>query len=366
MSQTSSLAHPTARRADVAAQPLACTWTDGGAGAAWVHVAGELDLATSGQLAQALREAQVRAHVVVLDLRDLTGVDVIVDAGIAARRTGGRLVVLRDPGNVEAVFTLTGRGGEVEFLDADAGEPPSSGPGPVDSANRNRGTTVPRRLDAESRAWWERLHATEPIRGWAIAELYERLRREAAFHIRHRVGGLSEFPRSDIDDLATQAAGDALVVLLRKLEDFRGDSQFWTWARKFAALEAPVSIRRRLGHDRVGISRHPEHACDVADPAGSAHDRAEFGELLHSVSEVIINQLTARQRTVLTAIAINGVSTATLADELDTTPGAIYKSLHDARAKIRLITAPDSLRGGRSLTEIGAGEAGSPARSALG
>ena len=100
-----------------------------------------------------------------------------------------------------------------------------------------------------------------------------------------------------------------------------------------------MSIRRRLGHDHVGISRYPEHACDVADPAGSAHDRAEFGELLRSVSDAILTELTARQRTVLTAIAVNGVPTATLAEELDTTPGAIYKSLHDARAKMRRITA---------------------------
>jgi hypothetical protein len=118
-----------------------------------------------------------------------------------------------------------------------------------------------------------RLHAAEPVRGWAIAELYDRLRREAAFHIRLRVTNLPAFPRSDIDDLATQAAGDALVVLLRKLDEYRGDSQFWSWARRFAALEAPMSIRRRVGHDRVGISSHPELACDVADPGRSAHER---------------------------------------------------------------------------------------------
>ena len=257
VSQTSSRADPTAARADVTAQPLACTWSDGGAGVAWVHVAGELDLATSRQLAQALHDAPRRAHVVVVDLRDLifidtAGVHVIIDAAAAARRSGRRLVAVRGPGHVDAVFTLAGQSGDIEILDPDAWEPPRSGPPPVHCRITDRGTRPPRQLDAESRAWWERLHGMEPTRGWAIAELYERLRREAAFHIRHRVGGLSEFPRSDIDDLATQAAGDALVVLLRKLEDYRGDSQFWTWARRFAALEAPVSIRRRLGHDRVG------------------------------------------------------------------------------------------------------------------
>jgi RNA polymerase sigma-70 factor, ECF subfamily len=196
-----------------------------------------------------------------------------------------------------------------------------------------------RLLDAESRSWWQRLHAPEPARGRAIAELYARLRREATFHIRQRAANVAGFPRSDIDDLATQAAGDALIALLRKLEDYRGDSQFWTWARRFAALEAPVSSRRRLGRDRVGISRDPDRAGDVADPGRSAQDRVESHELLQGIGRIMRDELTGRQRTVLTESAIHGTSTAALADRLDTTPGAVYKSLHDARLKVRAMTA---------------------------
>ena len=216
----------------------------------------------------------------------------------------------------------------------------SDRPSVARTANGRGADAMPRRtLDAESRSWWQRLHAPEPIRGWAIAELYERLRREAAFHVRQRAASLARFPRSDIDDVATQAAGDALVVLLRKLEDYRGDSQFLTWARRFAALEAPVSIRRRLGRDRVRISDDPERVVDVADLGESAHDRAEAHELLKSVGRVLRDELTPRQRTVLTEVAINGTSTGALAEQLETTPGAIYKSLHDARLKVRRLTA---------------------------
>lgn len=197
-------------------------------------------------------------------------------------------------------------------------------------------SSTERVVDQESRLWWERLHATGPTRRRAIEDLHERLRIEASFHIRQRVRGLSSFPRSDIDDLAVQAADDALVVLLRKLEQYRGDSQFLTWARRFAALEAPVSIRRRLGRDRVGISRDPDGASSVPDTAQSTHDVVETQELLDTVSEAMADELTELQRTVLTAIAINGVATEALANELHTTPGAIYKSLHDARVKLRL------------------------------
>jgi RNA polymerase sigma-70 factor (ECF subfamily) len=149
---------------------------------------------------------------------------------------------------------------------------------------------------------------------------------------------MSEFPRSDLDDLAVEAASDALLGILRKLDDYRGDSRFWTWARRFAQLEAPVSIRRRLGRDH--LANDPERTFALADPGRSPHERAEDQELLGRISDSIADHLTARQRAVLLASAIDGVSTATLASELDTTPGAIYKTLHDARKKLSAQLAP--------------------------
>jgi RNA polymerase sigma-70 factor, ECF subfamily len=189
-----------------------------------------------------------------------------------------------------------------------------------------------RRLDDESQAWWDRLHGAEPVRARAIAELHERLRREAWFHVRLRTRGMSDFPASDLEDLAIMAANDALVAVLRKLEGYRGESQFWTWARRFAQLEAPVSIRRRMGRDH--LADDPERAFALPDAGCSPQERAESQEELQVVSDLILGQLTTRQRNVLIATAINGESTAALAMELATTPGAIYKVLHDARKKL--------------------------------
>lgn len=190
----------------------------------------------------------------------------------------------------------------------------------------------PARLDPESRSWWVRLHGAEPARGRAIADLHDRLRREAWFHIRQRTRAISEFPKSDLDDLAVMAADDALLAILRKLDNYRGDSQFWTWARRFAQLEASVSIRRRVGHDR--LADDPERAFALPDPGRSPQERAEVQEFLRTVIDAVACQLTACQRVVLIAIAIDGVTAATLAIELDTTPGAIYKMLHDARQRL--------------------------------
>jgi RNA polymerase sigma-70 factor (ECF subfamily) len=190
-------------------------------------------------------------------------------------------------------------------------------------------------LDDESQSWWDRLHAPQPICTDAISELHARLHREATFQVRRCAFQLSEFPRSDIDDLATQAADDAIVVLLRKLDQYRGESQFMTWARRFAALEALACVRRRLGRDRVGISREPELAELLADTAGSPHDCIEMHERLRAVTGVINGRLTARERAVLLAVAIDGGSTEAVGSELHMSRGAIYKALFDARVKLK-------------------------------
>jgi anti-anti-sigma factor len=106
-----------------------CSSSDDGLGAVCVHVRGELDGATTPRLARALREAQLQARLVVLDLRELafidsSGVHLIVDASIEARRVGCRLVVLRGPPNVDRALTLSGRSGELERYDVDPVEAP--------------------------------------------------------------------------------------------------------------------------------------------------------------------------------------------------------------------------------------------------
>jgi anti-anti-sigma factor len=108
-------------------RPFVCSTTDGGLDAAWVHVAGALDIATSAQLEQALGDA--RARLVVLDMRglgfmDCAGVHTIVDASISAREDGRRLILLRGPPFVDRVFTLTGSSGELDIGDLDLIESP--------------------------------------------------------------------------------------------------------------------------------------------------------------------------------------------------------------------------------------------------
>jgi anti-anti-sigma factor len=107
--------------------PFACSCRNGGLDAAWVHVGGELDIATTPELERTLDESQAR--LVVLDLRalafvDCCGVHAIINAGIRARRAGRRLVLVRVPANVDRMLALTGSSDQVEIGDVDSVAPP--------------------------------------------------------------------------------------------------------------------------------------------------------------------------------------------------------------------------------------------------
>jgi RNA polymerase sigma-70 factor, ECF subfamily len=108
---------------------------------------------------------------------------------------------------------------------------------------------IGRRLDAESLDWVEALAGTGGRRDAAIDRLHELLLRAARFEVARRRRSLGD-PRVDLDDLALQAANDALMAILNKLHTYRGDSRFTTWAYKFALLEAAVKVRRRAWHGR--------------------------------------------------------------------------------------------------------------------
>jgi anti-anti-sigma factor len=116
-----------ARRRDVPQQALVRSWRDCGRDVAWVQLAGELDMASAPALEQALRDAELRARLVVLDLRELTftdscGVRVIVNASRRADRTGCRLVLVRGPSQADRMFALVAAD-LLEIVDLDPGEP---------------------------------------------------------------------------------------------------------------------------------------------------------------------------------------------------------------------------------------------------
>jgi RNA polymerase sigma-70 factor (ECF subfamily) len=192
------------------------------------------------------------------------------------------------------------------------------------------------RLDPESRAWVDALDSDGVRQDEAIRRLHALLLCEARFEVRRRTMFLRHPSGADLDDLALQTADDAVVAILGKLGQFRGDSRFTTWARHFAQREAPAKIRRRVGRNRdVPIELDVERSWMWHAPGQSPHEQVIGKQTVRLLAHLIANELTARQRDVLVALVIDGVTTEDLAHRLQTTPGALYKTLHDARRKLK-------------------------------
>lgn len=189
-------------------------------------------------------------------------------------------------------------------------------------------------LDEESREWLRALRAEGTERDEAIARLHGLLLRAARFEAGRRRAALPFLRGDELDDIALEAADDALMSVLARLDTFRGASRFTTWVYKFALLEAAVKLRKRAWQGKE-IPLEPEAWNLFSSAALPPEAEAEQAELLAAVQAAIGEILTGHQRRVLIALALEGVPIDVLAERLNTTRGALYKTLHDARRKLR-------------------------------
>src|SRR3954468_25108067 len=150
------------------------------------------------------------------------------------------------------------------------------------------------------------LRADGPRHEQAIRELHALLLRAARFEIGRRAAALAHVRGEDVADLALQAADDAFVAVMGKLDEFRGDSRFTTWAYKFALYEAAVRVRRRAWQHRE-VVMDPDSWLTVGDSAAGPDGRLDQAELLGAIRTMIESKLTTHQREVLVALAIQGI-----------------------------------------------------------
>jgi RNA polymerase sigma-70 factor (ECF subfamily) len=196
-------------------------------------------------------------------------------------------------------------------------------------------------LDDDSRAWLHDLRAKGQAREDALARLHALLLKAARFEAARRRATLTQLRPGELDEIAVEAADDALVSILARLDDFRGASRFTTWAYKFALLETAVKLRKRAWQGReipLDDDGWSGYAAGTLGPSAATEQK----ELVGAVREGIA-ALTPHQRRVLVALTLNGVPIDVLADRLGTTRGALYKTLHDARRSLRAFVAARGL-----------------------
>ena len=189
-------------------------------------------------------------------------------------------------------------------------------------------------LDAESAAWVEGLLPGSHDRDDAVARLHDLLLRVARSEVRRR-GPQLAVSGPELDDLAHQAAADAVVSVVGKVAEFRGESRFTTWACKFAIFEVSTKIGRHFW-------RRPAAAINDADwdrlpdrfgldPA----EEAEWRDVVTALRRAVEVELTDHQRRIFVALVMNGVPLDALVADLGSNRNAIYKALFDARRKLR-------------------------------
>jgi RNA polymerase sigma-70 factor, ECF subfamily len=191
-------------------------------------------------------------------------------------------------------------------------------------------------LDRDSAEWLRSLNGDAEVRDHAVARLHALLVRVARSEALRRRGTLPSRGMDDVDDLCVQAASDAVMAVLAKLGTYRGSARFTTWACKFVIFETSTRLRRHAWRQK---KVEPDETIwdRLADDAPTVHQRMENDQVMTALHRAIDEQLTERQRLIFQAAAMDDVPIDVLAERLETSRGAIYKTLHDARAKLRRV-----------------------------
>lgn len=189
--------------------------------------------------------------------------------------------------------------------------------------------------------WIEALSAEGDRQAVALEELRVLLLRAALYTLVTHLEDLGRIDESARVALAEDCAQEALLAVLRRLGDFRGESKFTTWAYKFGINVALSRARReRWKGVSLDVLSEDEYSIDwlqwkegiqTVDSEASAL-QAEVGAV---VQQVIDSELTARQRQVLKWIAFDEVPMDVVVQRLESNRNAVYKLLHDARLKLK-------------------------------
>ena len=199
-------------------------------------------------------------------------------------------------------------------------------------------------LDRESAEWLRGLQADGPEREQAIERLHALLLRVTRGEAARRRSTLPDRVLEDVDDLCVQAASDALMAILDKLNTYRGAARFTTWAYKFAIYETSSRLRRHAWRQQK-VEMDDTIWDRLPDTALAPPQRLERDQLMAAIERAVRERLTDRQRMIFQSVTANDVPIDVLAERLASTRGAIYKTLHDARRKLR-----------QALIEAGYGE----------
>lgn len=175
------------------------------------------------------------------------------------------------------------------------------------------------------------------LRGENQDQAIEDLRRVLT---RGLIYALSSRISTDLEAQVDDFVQDAILRILDKMDTFRGESHFTTWAQKVAVRVAFTEMRRQRWKDISLEDLLPEDSGDftplvLSDPSPDPEKLASQSQLLEMIDKMMSEALTDRQRTALLAVVQGGMPLEEVARRMDTNRNALYKLLHDARKQMR-------------------------------
>ncbi len=145
---------------------------------------------------------------------------------------------------------------------------------------------------------------------------------------------------AESEEILEDFVQEAMIKVLENLPNFRGESQFTTWAQKIAINVAFSELRRRRWQDvslqSIIESQEGEDFTPsfLADPNATPEEQTARTEMFSLVEQIIHTELTGRQREALLALVVAGMPLGEVAHKLNTNPNALYKLVFDARQRL--------------------------------
>lgn len=181
--------------------------------------------------------------------------------------------------------------------------------------------------------WLDQLR--QPDNNAVLQELRTYLQRGLVYALSNRVDP------NRLDALVEDSAQDALLRILEKLDTFRGESRFTTWATKIAIRLALTELRRKRWEEVALEDLIPEDASIdftpliLTDEQTLPEEQTYQRELMAVVVRLIETEITPRQRQAILAIVKGGMPIGEVAVRLGTNRNALYKMIHDARQRLK-------------------------------
>lgn len=232
----------------------------------------------------------------------------------------------------------------------DERRPPGDRRGPSGARPADADAPAGPREPAEPTDWVRALTSGGADQTLAMRQLHQLMLRAAAHQVWRMRSTLPDPSPGTVDLIVNQAADEAMTTLLRKVHTFEGRSRFTTWAFKFAILQAATDVRRLQWQHREVELRDLELGGLPAGGHDSPELHAEGSDLAGAVGEAMRTCLTPYQRRIAIALLVDGIAIDVLAERLGTSRGALYKTVHDARTRLR---AELTSRGYLSEVDVG-------------